>query len=288
MADPDRTHAYPNVVVGNQSPSAVLFVDSDVLIKFQKVGALDDLLAANRTIIITPEVFNDAVTKALTSSNQDVVVSALAIGSWIDQHATVVASDPNRQLFTGPDAGERSMLADAAFRAANGFDVVAASDDKRFPAALTSIPGSQIPVLTTNYLLDSLLCGAGITPADYFKWTTAGVAAGFSVQMFPDDTSPVFIPGVPYGIEIDGVLRGVFIYSPVSVSAIEIDHKTIFFGPDQKGGVQDLVPIRRSDASDDGSLPGHLNGTEQTQYAALLHCCGFSAEWFLGRATFVC
>jgi hypothetical protein len=55
MADGPSTHAFPNVVVGSQSNSAVLLVDSDVLIKYQKVGALDALLSANRTIIITPE-----------------------------------------------------------------------------------------------------------------------------------------------------------------------------------------------------------------------------------------
>jgi hypothetical protein len=81
----DLTHAFPDVVVANQSPSAVLFVDSDVLIKFQKVGALDALLTANRTIYITPEVFNDAVTKAVANANPAVVASGLALGAWINQ-----------------------------------------------------------------------------------------------------------------------------------------------------------------------------------------------------------
>jgi hypothetical protein len=74
MADGPSTAGFPNAV-GSQSSSAVLLLDSDVLIKYEAVGALDALLAANRAIIVTPEVYNDAVTKALASPKPCLVAS---------------------------------------------------------------------------------------------------------------------------------------------------------------------------------------------------------------------
>src|SRR5436190_2279028 len=107
------TSAFPEIVVGTQSSSAVLLLDSDVIIKFDSIGSLPTLLATNRTIIITPEVFNEVVTRALANPNPAVQASGQRIASWISQSGIgVQQSDPTRPVETGSGAGERSLLAD--------------------------------------------------------------------------------------------------------------------------------------------------------------------------------
>jgi hypothetical protein len=115
-----RTGAYPQVVSGGGAASGVLLVDTTALINFDRIGNLDTLLAASRTIIIMPEVQKEAVINGLASSNPAVFASAQRIDSWIQLHSSlgdveVKASDPNRPQFTGAGAGENSIRADATF-----------------------------------------------------------------------------------------------------------------------------------------------------------------------------
>ncbi len=249
-----RTAAYPQTVVGGNSGSGVLFANSVALINFDRIGNLDTLLAANRTVIVTPEVMKEAVTNALTSNNPVVFASAQRMNSWIQLHSSlgevqVTASDPNRAQFTGPGAGENSIKADAGFLGGNN-NVVIVSDDAHI--ALSSVTGSDVPVLTGNYYLNSLLLGGGITPNDYFQQTSAGLGAGFNQGVFSGDTSSILGNGVPYGITINGDLRGFYQYTTTGSSSITMDGQTIFFAPYEKGGIQDGIPLKVTDASDGG------------------------------------
>jgi hypothetical protein len=119
-----KTGAYPQTVIGSNGNSGVLLVDATALINFDRIGSLDTLLAADRTVVITPEVRIEAVNNGLTSSNPAVFASAQRIASWIELHASlgdveVKASDPNRAQLTGTGAGENSIRADAAFLGAS-------------------------------------------------------------------------------------------------------------------------------------------------------------------------
>ena len=92
--------SFAHVISNGNKPTGALFVDADSLIKFQKTDSLDTLLAANRIVYVTPEVFNDAVTKGLSSSNSAVVTSAQKIDQWIQSGAAsgLVNKDPVDQL----------------------------------------------------------------------------------------------------------------------------------------------------------------------------------------------
>jgi hypothetical protein len=248
------TGAFPQTVVSGNSGSGVLFVDSVALINFDRIGNLDTLLAADRTVIVTPEVLKEAVSDGLASNNPAVFASAQRIGSWVQLHSSlgdvkVDASDPNRAQFTGTGAGEKSILADAAFL--NGSDnAVVVSDDNHI--ALSNVPGSDVPVLTGNYFLNSLLLGGGITPSEYFQQTSAGLGAGFNQSVLSGDSSSILGNGVEYGITIGGVPRGFYQYTTTGSSSITMDGQTIFFAPYEKGGIQDGMPVKVTDASDGG------------------------------------
>ncbi|HSQ20084.1 MAG TPA: hypothetical protein VLR92_06880, partial [Blastocatellia bacterium] len=270
MTDVDVTYAFPTVVIGD-SASGALLLDSNILINFDRIGSLDTLLAAHRTILITPEVFREVVTNGLASSNPNVVASASRISSWIQLHpgdVQVVQSDPNRSIFTGPGPGEASVLADAAYLGGHGTDVVILSDDSA-SIALKSAAGSNFPVLTGNYFLNSLLLGGAITPTDYFRETTAGLTNGFNQGTLGSNLSSIFANGTVYQLKVGGVLRGSFQYTTTGSSSITYDGQTILFAPYEKGGIQNGVPFKTSDASDDGTQLGYLDSPERSEYTAL-------------------
>ena len=57
---------------------------------------------------------------------------------------------------------------------------------------------------------------------------------------------------MPYGITINGDLRGFYQYTTTGSSSITMDGQTIFFAPYEKGGIQDGIPLKVTDASDGG------------------------------------
>ncbi len=261
-----KTAAFAGLVRSRGTASADLFVDTNILINFDRIGKLDAILAANRLIVITPEVRREAVDDALASGNPAVVASALRIDQWIESNKTagrvqVVASDPNREPFTGPGAGERSIVADVAYLNGAGNPVIVSDDND---IALTNVPGSSAPVLTGNYFLNSLLLGGAITPNDYFEITGAGAASGFNGATLPGDASSKFVNGQQYELVIDGVQRGTFEYRTVGSSSITLDGRTIDFAPYQKGGIQDGLILKVSDL-------GNENHTEQLVDASNHH-----------------
>jgi Ca2+-binding RTX toxin-like protein len=264
MADVNITTVRPDVVADNQS-SMLLLVDASTLINFDRIDELDTLLAANRKIVVPPEVFAEAVANGLTSSNPLVVASAQRIQAWVSQHATVEPFPPSRAIGSGAGAGEQAVMADAGYLVANGFNVVALSDDDD---AGLNIPGTSTPVLTGNYFLDGLLLGGAISPLHYFTTIAVAQLFGFSQATLPGDTSSRLVSGYPYQITTDdGRPLGFYQYSVTGVSEIQFNGVTVLFSPFGHGGIRDGHAFKSSDASDG---PGYLNDSEQTQYAALL------------------
>ncbi|WP_316206865.1 calcium-binding protein, partial [Bradyrhizobium sp. SZCCHNR2017] len=270
-AEINNTNAYPQIVNSGSSTSGYLLIDTNILINFDRIGALDTLLKANRRIIVVNEVYTEAVTRGLASPKPDAVASATRIDAWINSHSsnvTVTAWDPTRPIITGKDPGERAITQDFAYGVSHGDDMVVVSDDER-SIALTTLPGSNIPVLTGNYFLNSLLLGGAITPVEYFAETKAGLVGGFSQEALPGDTSPIIAADTPYAIIVDGVPRGYYEYTPVGSSYIFFDGKQIFFTPFEKGGLRDGVPFRATDASTNPSKFGYLNDVERDQFGKL-------------------
>jgi hypothetical protein len=116
------------------------------------------------------------------------------------------------------------------------------------------VNGSDVPALTGNYYLNSLLLGGGITPNDYFQQSSAGLAGGFNQAIVAGDSSSIVVNGVSYGLSINGVPRGTYQYTTTGSSSITIDGQTIFFAPYEKGGIQNGVPLKVTDASDGGHI----------------------------------
>jgi hypothetical protein len=85
MADP-QTFFQRGIVQSGSSPSGFLFVDADILIKFEKIGALNTLFAANRVVIITPEVRGEAVDDAIATGDPKKIASAQTIAAWIQSN----------------------------------------------------------------------------------------------------------------------------------------------------------------------------------------------------------
>jgi hypothetical protein len=112
MAD-TSTYAYRNLVTSGDR-SRILYVDSVTLINFDRIGKLDTLLDANRIVVITPEVRQEAALDGLTSTNPGAPESASRIGLWIQSqealgNAQVIAFDPGRPRYTGAGAGDQSI-----------------------------------------------------------------------------------------------------------------------------------------------------------------------------------
>ena len=170
--------------------SGLMFVDTNILVNFDRIGKLDTLLAANRQIVITPEVFREAVVDAQASNNPNAVASAGRILEWINQkesigNVTVDPSNPGRSEFVGKDAGERSIVADVQFLNGRGAPIIVSDDNSM---ALQVVDGSSTPIQTGNYFLNSLLIGWAITPNDYFQTIAAG-APNFNQSTAPGDAS---------------------------------------------------------------------------------------------------
>jgi hypothetical protein len=263
-----QTTFFPGVVRGGTNPSGVLFVDADILIKFEKIGKLDTLFAANRVVIITPEVRREAVDDAQRSSDPDVRLSGQRIGQWIDSNrpgsnsasgvVEVTASDPNRPVFTGTDSGEQSILADVAFL--NGQDDPVILSDNTDDIGLTSQPGSAKPVLTGYYFLNSLLLGGGITPNDYFDQIGKGKTAGFAPAPFVGGSTPdskaTYDSGHEYNLTLGGVRKGTVQFNTVGDSSIIVDgQEPIRIAPYEKGGIGgDLTAFKVSDLGDGSQI----------------------------------
>jgi hypothetical protein len=269
MSDGNIT-VFGGVVLRVNEAPGLLFVDSTALINFDRIGGtagLDTLLASNRTVVITPEVRKEAVEDGFAAGK---TASAQRILSWIDLHSALgdvqaEPINPNRPLFTTADAnnkgpGEQSILADAAFSRSSGTSngsPIIVSDDTH--VRLQYFPGSSdAPVLTGNYYLSGLLLGGGITPNDYFQKTEAGKLGGFSQARFLDDESSTIENGVEYPL-VTANGAGTYRYTTVGMSEIFLNGKVIQFAPDEKGGVQDGVPIKVTDASDGGHLDTYFD-----------------------------
>jgi Ca2+-binding RTX toxin-like protein len=244
------TNAFRTVVNNTNDRSQLLFVDSTALINFDRIGRLDTLLAADRTVVVTPEVYREAVANGLASSNPVAFSSAQRIDSWLTLHSSlgdVLKSAPNRAPFTGSGAGEASIKEDVKSLGGIGSPIVV-SDDNHI--ALQNLEGSSLPALTGDYYLNSLLVGGALSPVDYFLHVSRGAAGGFNQRTFPGDTLPVIADGVVYQLDIDGVPRGSYVYRTVGSSSITCDGRTIYFAPYEKGGIRNDCVLKVTDASD--------------------------------------
>jgi hypothetical protein len=239
-------------LITNGDRGRIMFVDTVTLINFDRIGQLDKLLDANRTIIITPEVQKEAVLDGYSSGSPGAQASAGRIDLWLQSHSgdvKVMASEPNRMQFAGKDAGDNSIRADVAYLNRNG-DAIVVSDDAGL--ATKPIAGSDTPVLTGNYYLNALLVGGGITPSDYFQIAAAWKTGGFSQKVMPGDSDPLIKDGVEYDMEDAGVVRGTYRYTAVGMSKITRDGASVEVAPDQKGGIRDGSLLKVTDASDGG------------------------------------
>jgi hypothetical protein len=113
MTDP--VTSWVSDVVTDPGSNAVMFVDADAFDKLDAIGGLDALLATNRTIIITPEVYREIVTDAAVNISPAVQAAAHRRDYWLQSHSNAVTVetaplDPSRQIFTGSDSGEQSIL----------------------------------------------------------------------------------------------------------------------------------------------------------------------------------
>ncbi len=260
-----------DIVTTGSGPSGFLMVDANMLINFDRIGMLDFLLRANRKILINNEVYSEVVSDVLSSSNPVAVASATRIDAWINSHSSQVqvgAWDPTRPLVTGKDKGEIAITQDFAYAVSHGDNFVVASDDER-KLALKILPGASIPALTGNYFLNSLLLGGAITPFEYFAIATAGLAGGFSQKALAGDTSSILVPNAPYGIFIDGVLRGFYDYDPVGANIIVVDGVSEIFTPLEKVGVRGGKIVRSADASSNPNQYGYLDDLEEQQFGKL-------------------
>jgi len=222
--------AFPVIVPPAGTRTGALFIDSDSLIKLQKTDGLNALLAANRLIYITREVLDDAVTKGLGSSNPTVVASAQIIDRWIQDNValgnvTTQPVDPTRSLITGSNAGELSIISDVAFLAGEHSPIVVSDDNL---VALRYVGGSEIPALTTNYFLNSLVTAGAITPNEYFKIVDVGGSVGFNQKVFPEDNNPTLIRNVQYDLTINDVPGGTFELRTVGSSKITVDGQSLY------------------------------------------------------------
>jgi hypothetical protein len=254
MADVS-TFAFRDLVTSGDR-SRFLFVDSSALINFDKIGKLDTLLDANRIVVITPEVRQEAAVDGLTSTNPGAPESASRIGLWIQSqealgHAQVIAFDPDRPRYTGAGAGDQSIRDDIRYLGGAGQAIVV-SDDNHL--ATKPLEGSDQPVLTGNYYLNGLLVGGGITPLNYFETTEAGTKAGFNQKVMPNDSDPIIKDNVEYELLINDVVRGTYRYTAVGSSKIVRDSDFIELAPYEKGGFRDGDLIKVTDASDGGHI----------------------------------
>jgi len=239
-----------------------MFVDTNILANFERIGQLDALLAANRLIIITPEVYEEAVHDAIATGDPQKMASGQRIEGWVNANKSqgnvrIDPINPDRALKTGKDAGEESISADVGSLNGQG-DPVVLSDDRSM--GLQRVAGSAMPALTGNYYLGSLLIGGAITPNDYFQMSAAGAAAGFNQRAFPSDTSSVYLNGREYGLIIDGLQQGTVRYTNVGSSSITLDGRPpAYSAPYERVGIQNGEIVR---FNSDGSRKIDLNENE--------------------------
>src|SRR6266852_5891144 len=83
----DQLKVFPDIVSGESNSSRIMFVDANILANFDRIGRLDALLAANRVLIVTPEVYTEAVQNAIKTNDPDKAASGQRIDNWIQSNA---------------------------------------------------------------------------------------------------------------------------------------------------------------------------------------------------------
>lgn len=85
------TYYAPNVVTPNTVGNGVLLVDTNTLITLQIAGKLDLLLRTNRQVVLTDQVFEEAIARPLESRpNPTAIASAQAIKDWFNANPSRV------------------------------------------------------------------------------------------------------------------------------------------------------------------------------------------------------
>jgi hypothetical protein len=149
------------------APKSLIYVDTNILVNFDKIGRLDALTYTGRKLVITEEVFREAVTDAIMTGRPDAVYSADRIEAWIRVEETAgrlefrASQDDLRPLEFGADAGERSIAASINSVKSLFHDAIVLSDDGG--VALKSMDGASAPTLTGQYYLVSLVFSGAIS-----------------------------------------------------------------------------------------------------------------------------
>lgn len=157
---------YFDVRANGSSP--FLYLDTMILVNFANIGRLDLLLLSGRTVVITEEVFREAVTDARLTGKPNAIANANIIDDWIianESKGTLQywsASDDQRLLLYGDHAGELSIAASLTSPRNIAGNAIMLSDETG--VAFDQYSGSTLPNLTGQYYLVSLVLGGDLPP----------------------------------------------------------------------------------------------------------------------------
>lgn len=162
-----------NVAQPNQN--GVLLVDANILINLAKTNQLYLLDRTNRSLVITQEVYKEAIL------NKPTAPEVPAIRAWLDRvdQNHVILLDKPATAETGRGAGDASLRNMAEHFGSAGVNVVITSND--FDVGKL-VPGAVEPTFTQHTLANSLLVGGAISSKEYFDYLKASQEISISAS----------------------------------------------------------------------------------------------------------